>query len=124
MRTGLSGVETLTVHGRRSGKPRSVPVIPVEHAGTRYLVSPRGESEWVKNLRAAGGGRLTRRGRSHDFTAEEVPVDSRPPVLAAYQEMAGRAVRGYFDQLPDPADHPVFVVDAEAGPAQSATAGS
>jgi deazaflavin-dependent oxidoreductase (nitroreductase family) len=124
MRTGLSGVETLTVHGRRSGKPRSVPVIPVEHCGMRYVLSPRGECDWVKNLRAAGGGRLTRRGHTHDFAAEEIPVDSRPPVLAAYQEKAGRAVKSYFDRLPDPADHPVFLVDAEAGRSQSATAGS
>ncbi|HEX2504260.1 MAG TPA: nitroreductase/quinone reductase family protein, partial [Miltoncostaeaceae bacterium] len=64
MRFGLSGTETVTVPGRRTGRPLRVPVIPVEHAGARYLVSTRGESDWVKNLRAAGGGELARRGHT------------------------------------------------------------
>ncbi|MGZ4493730.1 MAG: nitroreductase/quinone reductase family protein, partial [Nocardioides sp.] len=51
LRTG--GVETLTVTGRRTGRPRSVPVIPVRLGAHRYLVAPYGESEWVRNLRAA-----------------------------------------------------------------------
>jgi deazaflavin-dependent oxidoreductase (nitroreductase family) len=124
MRLGIAGTETLTVHGRRSGRPMRVPVIPVEHRGDRYLVSTRGESGWVRNLRAARGGKLTRRGRTLDFAADEVPVDSRPPVLSAYRDKVGREAQRYFDRLPDPADHPVFLIDAEAGRSQSATAGS
>jgi hypothetical protein len=76
--------------------------LPVEHGGERYLVSTRGESDWVRNLRAAGGGRLTRRGRTDDFAADEIPVDSRPPVLSAYREKAGREVQRFFDRVPDP----------------------
>jgi deazaflavin-dependent oxidoreductase (nitroreductase family) len=113
MRLGISGVQTITVQGRRSGEPMRVPVIPVEHAGARYLVSTRGESDWVRNLRAAGGGELTRRGRAQRFSADEVPVADRPPVIAAYRAKVGRQVEGYWKALPDPADHPVFLIDAE-----------
>jgi len=55
MRFGIGGAVTLVVPGRRTGHLEKVPVIPVEHDGARYLVSTRGESNWVRNLRAAGG---------------------------------------------------------------------
>ena len=59
-----SDTVTLEVKGRRSGAVRSAVVTWVEHEGTRYLVSPRGESEWVRNVRAAGGeAEIRRRGR-------------------------------------------------------------
>jgi hypothetical protein len=67
----------------------------------------------VKNLRAAGGGELTRRGHSHRFAADEIAVADRPPVLTAYRKKVGREVERYFAKLPDPADHPVFLIDAE-----------
>lgn len=51
-------VLTLTVAGRRSGRPRRVPVIPIEVEGRRHLVAPYGESEWVRNVRACGEGTL------------------------------------------------------------------
>jgi deazaflavin-dependent oxidoreductase (nitroreductase family) len=114
MRFGISGSETIAVPGRRSGRPLRVPVIPVEHAGARYLVSTRGESDWVRNLRAAGGGELTRRGRTQRFAADEIPVAERPPVIAAYRAKVGRQVEGYWRALPNPADHPVFLIDAES----------
>jgi hypothetical protein len=78
-----------------------VPVIPVEH-GRRYLVSTRGESDWVRNLRGARGGKLTRRGRTLDFAGDEVPVDSRPPVLSAYREKVGRGPSATSTACPTP----------------------
>ena len=111
MATGLSGVETLQVKGRSSGSLQRLPVIPVDHAGGRYLVSPRGETDWVKNLRAAGGGELRRKRASISFAAFELPVDARPPVIAAYRAKAGRSVASFWKRLPDPADHPVFRID-------------
>lgn len=84
-------------------------MIPVEVGGARYLVCPRGETEWVKNLRAAGGvGELEPDGR---FSATEVPVGERAPILEHYREVAGAAVKGLFEKLPDPADHPVFRIE-------------
>jgi deazaflavin-dependent oxidoreductase (nitroreductase family) len=113
MRFGVAGSQTLTVRGRRTGEPHSVPVIPIEHDGQRYLVSPRGEADWVKNLRAVGGrGELTHHGRSEPFRATEVPVPQRGPILDVYQQVAGRAVTSHFAALPDPADHPVFRLQA------------
>jgi hypothetical protein len=108
MRFGISGTSTLAVPRRRGGEPLRVPVIPLDHEGARYLVSTRGESEWVRNLRAAGGGELERKGSSERFRVAEVPVAERPPLIDAYRKRAGREVERYFKKLPDPADHPVF----------------
>lgn len=109
MATGISGAETLTLTAR-SGQQQRIPVISVEVDGTRYLVSTRGESQWVKNLRTDPVVTLSTRSGSAQFTAREIPLPDRPPVLTAYRAKAGRAVDGYFAKLPDPADHPVFAL--------------
>ena len=101
-------VHTLEVVGRRSGRPQRTPVVPVDVNGIRYLVSPYGESDWVHNVRAADRLTLTQRGRTSTWTAIELPVDQRPPVLAAWRRKAGRTVQVYFRQRPEAADHPVF----------------
>ena len=111
MRLNARGGATLTVAGRRTGKPRRVPVIPVQVGTSRYLVSPYGESDWVRNLRAAGKGELSRKGRTGAFDAVEVPVGQRGPVIARYREVAGRVVSPCFTKLPDARDHPVFQID-------------
>ena len=105
-RLGLA--PTLAVRGRRSGQWRTVPVNVLELDGQRYLVAPRGETDWVRNLRAAGGGELRRRGRVLAFRAEEVPDAEKPPIIAAYLERWGGQVRGQFQALPEASQHPVF----------------
>ncbi len=110
-RTGVSGTETLTVTKRKTKQPQNIPVVTVEVGGTRYLVSTRGESEWVKNVRADPNVALARRSAAVNYIACETPVPERPPILAAYQDKAGKAVAGYFRKLPDPADHPVFALN-------------
>lgn len=107
LRFGIGGAKGLVVRGRVSRQPQRVPVIPVEHEGERYLVSTRGESEWVRNIRDAAGGEIE--GKS--FRAVEIPVEQREPIIAAYREVAGKTVAGYWKKLPDPADHPVFRID-------------
>jgi len=99
--------------GRRTGRPHAVPVIPVQIGESRCLVSPYGEADWVRNLRTAGGGELQGRGTTERFAAREVPVAERAAVIAAYRAVAGRTVEPCFRHLPDPADHPVFVVERE-----------
>jgi deazaflavin-dependent oxidoreductase (nitroreductase family) len=108
MRSARWGVHTLEVAGRKTGAPQRVPVIPLEHDGTLYVVSTRGEAEWVRNVRAAGALRLGRKGDFTTYRAEEVPVDGRSDIIAAYRAKAGREVNGYFAKLPADADHPVF----------------
>ena len=88
-----------------------VPVIPVEVGGIRYLVSPYGESDGVRNLRAVGKATLARKGKVVTFQASEIAVPSRAAIIAAYRKVFGRAVDPCFTKLPDPSDHPVFRVD-------------
>lgn len=86
-RLGISvyGSRVLYVRGRKTGEWRSQPVNPLTYEGSRYLVAPRGNTQWVRNLRAAGGtGQLRLGRRVEDFRATEVPDDGKPPVLRAY----------------------------------------
>jgi F420H(2)-dependent quinone reductase len=106
MATGVSNTEKLTVTRRRSKQPQEIPVIPVDVAGTKYVVSTRGESDWVKNLRADPNAKIG----ATTYVAREIPEQDRLPILTAYREKAGRSVEGYFRKLPREADHPIFVV--------------
>lgn len=108
MATGISGSETMTLIGRGSGAEQHIPVISVDIDGVKYLVSTRGESQWVKNLRVNPVITLKSRSSTACFAAAEIPADQREPVIAAYRVKAGKQVDGYFAKLPDPVDHPVF----------------
>lgn len=108
---GLGLASTLAVRGRRSGQLRTVPVNVLELDGERYLVAPRGETDWVLNLRAAGEGALRRRGKEERFRASELPAAERPPIIAAYRERWEAQTKAQFKALPDPADHPVFRIE-------------
>ena len=82
--------------------------MPVEVAGQTYLVSVRGESDWVLNLRANPAVTVSVKGAERRFTAGEVPVGERGPIIAAYREAANKAIEPYWQKMPDPIDHPVF----------------
>ncbi|HZR42954.1 MAG TPA: nitroreductase family deazaflavin-dependent oxidoreductase [Ktedonobacteraceae bacterium] len=71
----------LTVRGRKSGLPRSVPIVTLERNGQRYLVSPYGIVDWVRNLQAAGEATLVRGRRSEILTAQELPPKEAALVL-------------------------------------------
>ncbi len=112
-----SDTVTLEVKGRRSGVVRSVPVTWVEHEGERYLVSPRGESEWVRNLRASGGEAVLRHRGRRNVRLEELPAEQRAPSIKAYLQKTARATRQHFGVDPKAeldafeaiaARHPVF----------------
>ena len=105
------GGPMLTVRGRRSGVSIKTPLAPFTHQGVRYLVSGGGETQWVRNLRAAGQGQL-RVGRSHeDFRAVELEGVERDQIVAAYRDHMGRRAQRYFVALPELSDHPVFRVE-------------
>jgi deazaflavin-dependent oxidoreductase (nitroreductase family) len=103
-------VANLSVPGRRSGQWRTVPVVVLEYQDERYLLTPFGDTDWSRNLRAAGRGRLRRGRRVEHFTAVEVPARQRGPLIKAYLRRYGKmpGVKTGFDQLADPADHPTF----------------
>ena len=106
MATGVGNSVTLTVTKRGSKQPQQIPVVVPDIDGVKYLVSTRGESEWVKNVRADPNVTLG----STKYVATEIPVDQRAPVIAAYKPKAGKVVEGYWRNLPDDADHPVFAL--------------
>jgi deazaflavin-dependent oxidoreductase (nitroreductase family) len=106
MKVGL--VPTLAVRGRRSGEWRTVPVNVLELDGQRYLVAPRGDTHWARNLRESGRGELRTRRGAEEFDAVEVPDAEKAPIIDAYVARWGSQVKFMFKQLPDPADHPVF----------------
>jgi deazaflavin-dependent oxidoreductase (nitroreductase family) len=103
----------LTVRGRVSGIPRTTPLgKPFVYGGTRYLVSGRGQTQWARNLRAAGGGELRLGGTVEPFRAIEVTGPEHDRIVTAYREHLGRSVETYFRRIPDPADHPVFRIES------------
>jgi deazaflavin-dependent oxidoreductase (nitroreductase family) len=71
----------LTVRGRKSGQPRTVPLAIIERNGKRYVGSPYGIVDWVRNLRAAGEAILTRGRRSETVSARELPIGEAALVL-------------------------------------------
>jgi hypothetical protein len=114
-------VSHLSVPGRRTGRWQTVPVAVLDHARERYLLAPRGETDWVLNLRASGTGRLAKLGLVEEITVAEVPAAQLPPLVEAYRARYGGmpTVGSAFRALPDPAGHPAFVITGSrsAGPA-------
>ena len=121
-RMGISvyGSRVLAVRGRTSGEWRTTPVNPLTIDGQRYLVAPRGHTQWVRNMRVAGGGELRIGRRVEKFTAIELPVEERPAVLRAYLKKWKFEVGMFFQGVgPDASDeemlaiapdHPVFLI--------------
>ncbi len=110
----LIGAPALTVRGRRTGRLITIPLAPFDYQGTRYLVGGRGETQWVRNLRAAGRGELRYHGAPKAFRAVELQGSERDRVVVAYRDLMGRRASELFKALPDLADHPVFRVEPEA----------
>jgi deazaflavin-dependent oxidoreductase (nitroreductase family) len=119
-RLGVSvwGSRVLQVRGRTSGEIREVPVNLLTVDGADYLVAPRGETQWVRNLRVAGAGGL-RLGRStQPFVATELPDAEKDHILREYLRRWKAEVGVFFDGVSadSPADeldriaprHPVF----------------
>jgi deazaflavin-dependent oxidoreductase (nitroreductase family) len=122
-RHGVSvlGSRVLAVRGRSSGEWRTTPVNLLEFEGGRYLVSPRGEGQWVRNLRVAGTGELRLGKRIETFRARELDDDDKLDVMRAYLQRWKWEVGIFFGGVgADSTDeemravaarHPVFAVD-------------
>jgi deazaflavin-dependent oxidoreductase (nitroreductase family) len=98
-RAGVSvwGSRVLAVRGRTSGEWRTNPVNPLTYQGSRYLVAPRGQTQWVRNLRVAGGGELRVGKRVEAFTATELPDEQKPEILREYLRRWKFEVGVFFD---------------------------
>jgi deazaflavin-dependent oxidoreductase (nitroreductase family) len=85
-RLGISvmGSRVLRVRGRTSGEWRTTPVNLLTFEGERYLVAPRGETQWVKNIRKAGGGELQLGRKTEPIQVVELPDEEKPDLLRAY----------------------------------------
>jgi len=112
-----SGAHLLEVRGRTSGKVQTVPVNPVTVGGNRFLVAPRGQTQWVRNFRVASEGVLRVGKESERIVGREVEDADKPEVLRAYLDRWYGQVKGQFDvpkgasveQLAEiAANHPVF----------------
>lgn len=119
----LAGSRVLEVKGRKSGEWRKTPVNPLDFEGGRYLVAPRGDTQWVRNMRVSGGGRLVHGRKVEEFSAVEVPLEDRPALLRAYLEKWKWEVGAFFDGVGPDAndeellriapDHPAFRISAK-----------
>jgi deazaflavin-dependent oxidoreductase (nitroreductase family) len=119
-RAGISvwGSRVLEVPGRKTGEPRRTPVNLMTFEGERYLVAPRGHTQWVRNLRVSKSGRLWLGRRSEEFTALELDDSAKPELLRAYLRKwkweTGQFFGGVGPDAPEEEirriapDHPVF----------------
>ncbi|OEJ42174.1 deazaflavin-dependent nitroreductase [Streptomyces agglomeratus] len=114
----LLGSAEMSVRGRKSGQMQRIPVNPHAYDGAQYLVSARGHSQWVRNMRAAGQGELKVGRKVRGFSAVEISDAEKPLILRTYLERWGWEVNQYFkgvtakssdeELLAAAPDHPVF----------------
>jgi len=124
-RAGISvwGSRILEVRGRKTGRPHRTPVNVLTLDGSRYLVAPRGNTQWVRNLRVAGEGDLLVGRRREKFHASEIADDAKREVLREYLRRWKWEVGQFFDgvgpESPDAdleriaPDHPIFSIQVE-----------
>ena len=122
-RAGISvwGSRELRVRGRASGEWRTTPVNLLTYDNSRYLVAPRGETQWVRNLRAAGEGELRVGRRTESFHATEITDDDKPLILRAYLRrwkaevgvfFGGVSAKSSDEELRQiAANHPIFRIN-------------
>lgn len=120
----MGAARVLEVPDPETGEPHSTPLNVLDLDGTSYLVSARGDSRWVRHLRAGGSGRLVHGKSSEEFTAVELPEAERPPIIRAYVKEFWKDSKGLFEVSgPDTSieqvaeiapQHPVFRVEPAA----------
>lgn len=95
----VAGSRELAVRGRKSGKTQRVPVNLLSFQGERYLVAPRGHTQWVKNLRVAGTAELRVGRRRETVTATELADADKPPVIREYLRRWAWEVKAFLTDV-------------------------
>jgi deazaflavin-dependent oxidoreductase (nitroreductase family) len=85
------------VRGRKTGEWRETPVNLLTLDGQRYLVAPRGETQWVRNIRVTGAGELRLGRKVEPIRVVELSDDERPPILRAYLKRWKMEVGAFFE---------------------------
>jgi deazaflavin-dependent oxidoreductase (nitroreductase family) len=93
---GFSYNYLLEVRGRKTGKIYSTPIDLLEMNGKKYLVAPRGRTQWVRNAEAAGEVTLKKGGKRQKFRLRPIPDADKSPILKAYLDTFKREVQRYF----------------------------
>jgi deazaflavin-dependent oxidoreductase (nitroreductase family) len=99
MGISVAGSRELRVRGRKSGEWRSTPVNLLTAEGDRYLVSPRGTTQWVRNIRTSGEGELRVGRRVEAFHVVELADEVKVPVLREYLRKWGWEVGAFFEGI-------------------------
>ncbi|MCW2552512.1 MAG: hypothetical protein JWR78_2293 [Mycobacterium sp.] len=108
---GLAGTRALRIRGRNTGKLRGVVINLMTVQGRDYVVSPRGNTQWVRNARAAGQVEMGPRWRSRDVQIIEVADDAKPELLKVYLKRWYWEVKGHVGGLtPDSTDEQIRAV--------------
>ena len=122
-RAGISvwGSRILRVKGRTSGEWRSAPVNLLKYEGKQYLVAPRGQTQWVRNMRVAQAGELLLGTKVEPFKAVEDTDSEKIPILRAYLKKWKAEVGVFFSGVSADSpeadlrriapDHPVFRIE-------------
>ena len=123
-RLGFSvwGSRELRVRGRASGQVRRTPVNLLTVAGEQYLVAPRGVTQWVRNLRAAGEGELRLGRRARAFTPVELADKEKPEILRAYLRRWKFEIGVFFEGVGPDADDDQLLAIAPGYPIFRVTA--
>ena len=92
----ISGANVLSVKGRKTGKWHSLPVNPLTVNGRKYLVSPRGDTQWARNVRAGSEANLRLGRKTTPFKATELADADKAPIIRAYLDKWAYATAGHF----------------------------
>lgn len=113
-RAGVGPIHLLTTRGSKSGRPHTIPVVPVDYDGQRWLVAPYGAVAWVRNARAAGHVSLQYGRTTREYGTREVSADEAGPVLKRYVAIATKTRTQFHATRDSPAED--FVAEADRHP--------
>lgn len=114
---GPSHIYLLQVRGRKSGKLFATPVDLLDLNNKRYLVAPRGRTQWVRNAEAAGTITLKKGSKRLSFRLRSLDAAEKLPVLKAYLDSFQREVQQYFPDVPAGSASEAFAAVSESYPA-------